>query len=445
MPRRVYGSMGVNSGNKRIRVAPPEPIPSGESQIKVEQSEEKKKSNFSLYQAMGKYKKQILITIISVLCLCTLSFSLWVFVFDSGYGGSSAEEISDVYCEALIHKSDNIWKCVPQAVRDKKFASSDTVWTHTPLFENYVFRDFDIKSESSRSLSSTIDVLEKNFSEFYDSDISMDDAVAVTYTGTLYYAENNSDNQSDVTFDIICFKHGVRWYVYTAGITGLSNINTPPDTSGSTAADPEDDDQSLPFSYDVPAVKTYENVVEDLKSGYLEVDGNEYIVPDTYSSFSSLCLFDNDLIDKKDRTLSHGDVLVDLPVSFVNADYTGADVSVDIANNSSSDIDISKGTVNGFYIGKKSSSDEKYPRVILPGNVTIGTSKTAIEYIYGNIFKCKKISDMPSCVTEMYDNGEVSVFYMECNNEHNHIYFVFDSSDSLLGVYWSYFDLQQIS
>ena len=408
MPRRVYGSMGVNSGNKRIRVAPPEPIPSGESQIKVEQSEEKKKSNFSLYQAMGKYKKQILITIISVLCLCTLSFSLWVFVFDIGYGGSSAEEISDVYCEALIHKSDNIWKCVPQAVRDKKFASSDTVWTHTPLFENYVFRDFDIKSESSRSLSSTIDVLEKNFSEFYDSDISMDDAVAVTYTGTLYYAENNSDNQSDVTFDIICFKHGVRWYVYTAGITGLSNINTPPDTSGSTAADPEDDDQSLPFSYDVPAVKTYENVVEDLKSGYLEVDGNEYIVPDTYSSFSSLCLFDNDLIDKKDRTLSHGDVL-------------------------------------GFYIGKKSSSDEKYPRVILPGNVTIGTSKTAIEYIYGNIFKCKKISDMPSCVTEMYDNGEVSVFYMECNNEHNHIYFVFDSSDSLLGVYWSYFDLQQIS
>lgn len=446
MPRRVYGSAGTNNGvvsngNKRVRVM----LPEQKSEISIDEKQVTK-SNFNLFQSMYKYRKPILVFFVSAIVLCFLSFLSWTFIFDSGHGGSSAEDVSSVYYKSLIRRSDDIWRCLPKVVRDKQFAASDTMWIYSPAFENCIVKDFDVISQSERDISSSIDVLKKNFSDFYDADISIDEAKVVTYIGTLDYSEDNSDGRSETAFDVICFRHGVRWYVFTAGTDGLTDVDTIPDVRSSDSFVPSDlDDESMPFSYDVPAVKTYSDALSDLQSGTFEADGNDYIVPDTYSSFSSLFCLEDDLIDKKDRVISHGKVLTELPVSFINTEYTGADISVDIANINASDADISEGVVNSIYIGKKVGNNGKYPRIILPGNITIGTSKTAVEYVYGNLFKYKNLSGLPEYISEMCEQYNMSVYYIDCNNKHNKICFIFDENASLMGIYWSYYDLRQIS
>ena len=97
-----------------------------------------------------------------------------------------------------------------------------------------------------------------------------------------------------------------------------------------------------------------------------------------------------------------------------------------------------------MYIGKKLNVKGKYPKLILPGNVTIGTSKAAVEYVYGQLIAYKNFKK-DSLFASLCELDDISVYNMRFpDSEYNYIYFVFDSKDSLVGVRWSYYDLTKL-
>lgn len=458
MPRRIYGSAVVpekNQDKKDVAVSSVSPVenkrirvmPVSENDIfsDTKKDPEKVKHKMSDIKAsLTRNKVRIFAGVLCTLVLCVVSLTIWLTVFDNGNGDVSAENVARRYSEDLVANSDNVWRCFPPAVRDKQFVASDSMWTKSSLFEDVHVYAIDIESSNTTDISNHADKLKTNFKKLYAADLDSDELKLVSQKAKLKYTKDNSDMEEEVSYDVVCFRKGPRWYVYTAGVEGIKDINLIPNVAFFEETSGESKEQPEEFDYAVPAVRTYPDVFSDLSSGTFEINDAEYVVPDSYSAFSSLFCLKDDLIDEKDRIISYGDVLTDLPVAFKDDEYTGADITIDIANTKKDDVDIKYGTVNSLYIGKKLNVKGKYPKLILPGNVTIGTSKAAVEYVYGQLIAYKNFKK-DSLFASLCELDDISVYNMRFpDSEYNYIYFVFDSKDSLVGVRWSYYDLTKL-
>lgn len=191
------------------------------------------------------------------------------------------------------------------------------------------------------------------------------------------------------------------------------------------------------------ALEFYDKALSDLKKGKFTVDSVEYEVPADINSFEELFTINygqNGLTD--DLSLDSNFILRNIPVSFVNDDYSECQIGVNIGNTTDKEINVTEGSITTLqFIYPKSIREYQvfdYPMIYLPGNVTFGTAYEDVVKMYGELDKCLDVDGFV-----LYDHN-VKTYRIALNNEHNYIYFQF-FDNNLVGIMWDYFDFTNIS
>ena len=93
-----------------------------------------------------------------------------------------------------------------------------------------------------------------------------------------------------------------------------------------------------------------------------------------------------------------------------------------------------------LYMYKPSSSKAKYPDILLPGNVTIGTSYEDTVKVYGKDV-LHKYDGKNDAVNKLGFQDTCSIYTVDLNNDLNHLYLIYDSDGKLTALRWQYTDI----
>jgi hypothetical protein len=394
---------------------------------------------------------------VAVGAVCILSF--WKLAYDGGYGGRSAKTVAVDFAQAVSADSDDMWTYLPRSLRGMQMASSESVWEVDAGKSQIPITLSNLEVSDTKDLSSSASALEDGLKDVYGKSVNIRDAELVSLSTTVSFEVNDIEYSKDVNFDIICIKVGLKWYAYTGSNIDANNITLEPniipdewyedssedDTSeiDDSSIDDTEDDSSGADAPEIPEVNIYDGVTDDVIAGKVTIDGVDYTMPADYSKFSSLFVLNDNAIDDADRVISANNILRYLPVTFVDSSYVQSRpyLMVDIANANGTggeDIDVADGVVTTLHIGKPTNSNI-YPSVVLPGNVTLGTSYDDVLRVYG-----------PQLISYTGDNegienlqlsDSVSIYQMRLGNDYNWLYLIFGSDNTLSAVRWYYYDL----
>jgi hypothetical protein len=403
--------------------------------------------------SIGKRASTMLAIIAGVVGIClVLYYFIFVPLFDITNGAADG----DAVVKAVANSMDNfsyadIENYVPKALRDYGFISDSDAFAR--------FRELDFEKEykltkivlQDEQPYTDLSALEDGIFTVYKRHIPVSDAVAASLR--LDFLDNKNQPVS-VECNLISIKVNYRWYLYTGSevefngepfeFMVLEGNLVPVEASTElseteisykravTAAEvdeivEEDDiedvsDQALDF---------YADAAKDLAKGQCTVNGVIHTMPDAFVSFGDIfSLNENKLGTLRTTVLEQDETISNLPISFTDSQYADTPFALTIGNTSTSAIDFRDARVTTLYIGE--SEDGNAPEVLLPGNVTFGTSKSDVFKMYGTL----------SEVNDSTFKGTLadSVYALELSNKRNKIYFGFKDS-KLVEIQWYYIDM----
>ena len=337
-------------------------------------------------------------------CICILFYN---FVYDKSNGGGNAGTLALDFVNAATRDSDDIWSYLPKQVRQSGNMSADTSWMRSRELK-------DTKIVTTKALGEQSDLFAQGLNSFYHEDVTVKDAQAVTLTSVF--------QDTPVTYDVICVKSGLKWYIYTGKPVNIPDVNINP-LVGS--------DVVTKTRHEIKAenVTPYDGAFDYLKQGEFTLDGAKYTMPTSYSSLVGEFIFDDDRIKVPDRNLKPGMILKQLPVLFGKCsaeDYDSNSLSMSIGNPYTDDVDITKGIVTTLFIGVL-ETDLKYPDIRFPGNVMFGTKYDDVVSVYGELQQAVLPDDI--CM-ESY--ADMDVYKIDLTDDGNSLYLLFDKNDTKL-------------
>lgn len=378
-----------------------------------------------------------------VVLFVILIFALAVFVVMNTHDFFNGADSSNDLAVTITRSLDDfdyeaIKTYLPAGIREEGFLSDTDAFAkfrQDDMANGYVFQTASIVSDEPFE---DLDALTNGLSDTYCKRVKISEARDVAVSAVF---KDNANTAVEIDVNLIAMKISRRWYLYTG--TPVEFDGKPVEFVSFHGEESVDAETSVPdISYvrkvDVPEEETeetkvpldfYDDALKDLSAGKCEIGGVEHTMPDTVSSFSDVFSVDTEKLAKSGTTVLQPDeTLGNLPVIFTDDTMKDTPLYIGAGNISDKQVSMNDADVTTFYAG----FCEDGLSVVLPGNVTFGTSYTEFVKMYG---------DMDSTDDELF-RGKIadSVYKLDLANEHNKIYFGFKDG-KLVEVQWYYIDM----
>lgn len=364
-------------------------------------------------------------------------------VFDESNGAASPDEAAVAFVSAIDSPDDSdLYKYIPRGIRDDGFmADTMNISELKKLDEEHDITLSNVVIDSIMDLSDRTDALESGLYNVYNKSVNISDAKRLFVTSDMAYDLDEQNYDTQVSFNLISIRVGSKWYIYTGQL-----LSEDLDREDSNAVNilPMETSSSEPFdivsTYIKPVVKDvreldfYDDARKDLEAGKLEIDSEEYVMPESYESMTNLFLLAEDMFTEETRKVKSNYILKHLPIEFNKIIYSMTGFDISIGNMTNNDIDVTEGNITTLYIGLPDEIYD-YPDVYLPGNITLGSSYDDVVKMYGSLDVYEENENL-----KMHPNGAV-VYQANLNNKRNHIYFEFSYENKLVAIQYYYFDL----
>lgn len=380
---------------------------------------------------------QLRISIILVVAAVTTILVYFVAIVRYDYqngAGTSNELVTEVTTQLDHFNYEDMKTYLPRTMRSEGFvADSDEFAKFRELCDEdgYKLKNSAIVSETPFS---DIAQLEQGLFDVYHKKEHIIEAKLVQ-TDLLF---TNLDGTSlRVTVNLIPIKILHKWYLYMGDdvlyedepLVFLS-IHDDSKSDGSSVTDisyvdkPEEIETE---QVEVIPLDFYENAKADLISGACIINDIDRTLPGLFSAFEDVFTLDkNKLPASQSLTLAQDEILGNLPIVFTNEIFKDTGIYVSVANLSRDTVLIQDASVTTLCISKGSVP------VVLPGNVTFGTSFSDIVKMYGDL---QKTDD-----TQFQGTLSDDVYSLDLGNHRNHIYFGFKDG-KLIEIQWFYIDM----
>lgn len=397
--------------------------------------------------------------IVSFLLILFIVVAATTYFKETKMGGHTAQESIVGFITCLSDDSDNtMFDYIPKEIRSSGFLIDTAGLSDLQKTDEIFNINFTAITIQDYVTLSDVAFVMNDIKSQYHVDMVVTDAVAAHVIADYEY-KDGIDVKTDVfVVDLISIKVNNKWFV-------CPGVTIPDDTfkidsvqQDTMAGKSESKDSSnvavveksvdtlkyiAPVEKEIPDVEPYKGILKDLQAGNVSIDGYDFVLPCPYLDMLNvfhLCYDTNstalDTLTIK-TSIKPNYILNDLPAVFTNLNYNMADLFVSIGNRTKENIYVDAGDVTMFYIGLPKSPYSyqiyDYPNVLLPGNVTLGTSRGDVEYAYGELTKCEDKSNVI-----LYDD-EAVVYAIQLDNSHNFIYFEF-VDEVLVAIEWYYYD-----
>ena len=380
---------------------------------------------------------QFCLSIILMVAVVTTALVYFIAIvrYDYQNGADTSNELITEVATYLDHLDyEDIQKYLPRTIRSDGFvADSDEFAAFREICEK---DEYKLKSSAiiSEVVFSDIAQLEQGLSEIYGKTEHISEAKLVQ-TELLF--TNMDGNSLRVVANFIPIKILHKWYLYM----GSDALHDGKLVVFLTIQDnTESDSHVIPdISYvkkleviesedvDVIPLDFYKDAKADLTAGKCVMSGTERQLPDLFSAFSDVFVLDKDRLPaKQSLTLLQDEILGNLPIQFTDEIFDGTDIYVSVANLSKESVLIQDASIVTLCVSKGSLP------VLLPGNVTFGTSYTDVVKMYGDL---QAIDD-----TQFKGTLSKDVYALDLGNSHNYIYFGFKDG-KLIEIQWFYIDM----
>ncbi len=365
-----------------------------------------------------------------------------IFIFDFGHGMTNNDDLVTTIAKSLDDFSyGNISDYVPKEIRNSGFISDSDAFAQ--------FREDDFKNEyelQSVTIENEIpyediSVLQKGLTKVYNKQVPFTAARLNTVSLVLTDKDEHTIN---VTANIVTIKQHKQWYFYTGPVVSTDGEEIPfleiqSDANDVTVSVPGNEYQVSYVEPDTAAIfdedlkiklDFYDGAEDDLKSGMLTIDGEEYVLPTAFEDFTDVIAVKSDkksslahIILAKDETLNN------VPVEFVSDEYKESLVELALGNLSNESQPYDKASMTTLYIGNTGTA----PEVVLPGGVMFGTGLEDVQKMYESMHAVKDDDVFLGSLSE-------AVYAVDLSNKHNKIYLGF-YNNKLVEVQWYYIDM----
>lgn len=378
-----------------------------------------------------------------VILFAILIFAIAIFIVTSTHDFFNGADSSNTLAVAIAKSLDdfdyeNIKTYLPAGIREEGFLSDTDAFAkfrQDDMSDGYAFQTASIVSDEPFD---DLDTLINGLSDTYNKRVKISEARNIVVSAVF---KGKTGASVDVNVSLIAMKISRRWYLYTGSPVEFGG--EPVEFVSFPGEEPEDAETSVSdISYvrkvDVPEEEAeetkipldfYEDALNDLSAGKCEIGGVAHTMPDTAVSFSDVFSIDTEKLAKSGTTfLRQDETLGNLPVIFTDDAMENTPLYVCAGNFSDKQVSINDAYITTFYAGFCADGLS----VVLPGNVTFGTSYTEFVKMYGNMDNAD--DDL------FYGKTADSVYKLDLANEHNKIYFGFKDG-KLVEVQWYYIDM----
>lgn len=329
---------------------------------------------------------------------------------------------------------ENMKQYLPRTLRDEGFVSDlDEFAAFRENYADYRYQNDSLVIVSDEVFTDTAQ-LEQGLLSVYGKTETIKEARLVQVNLRMIHGKDTKDFV-DVTVNMIPIKILHKWYIYTGAPVSYKEepvvFLTIPDKAESTGEQIADisyvekQPEPVPDETDVIPLNFYDGALSDLLSGKFVMNDTEYVLPDLFSAFSDVFTLDKEALPaSQSLTLSPDVILGNLPLH-INDDFDGK-LYVSVANLSRESVLIQDASVTTLCI----SATE--PLVLLPGNVTFGTSFLDVANMYGDL--------LPATDTQFKGTLSDGVYAIPLENKRNKIYLGF-TDGKLVEVQWFYIDM----
>lgn len=388
-----------------------------------------------------KFQLWILVVIVAAALTALCVYFVAICRYDFQNGASTSGELVTEIAKSLDDFNYSKIECyVPRVIRNSGFISDSDAFAQfreQAKSEDYILQNTVIENdEPFDDLAS----LQSGLSATYGKNVNISAAKLVRVRLSF---RNSDEKIVNVIVNIIPIKVYHKWYLYTGEVV---NYNGRPVEFLTILSDETEEyathttDISYVEKKDVPKTEEdtesaieldfYEDALSDLLAGKCVINDVEHTMPDDFSSFSDLFVLDeNRMQSVKTTTLKQDETLGNIPVSFTDETLAGTPVYVTLGNLSSEDIKLQDASITTLYVG----TGDNPLGLLLPGNVTFGTSYTDVVKMYGDLDETKD-AEFRGELTESVYSLSLS------NNKHNKIYFGFKDG-KLVEIQWYYIDM----
>ena len=420
----------------------------------------------------------IVAVVLLVLFLALTIAYIYVVKFDKGLGESSADKAAEAFVTNITAEDNSaLYAYVPRQLRTHPTLVDDGYMSMLKqLDEVYDVDVSNLDIVSSQDLSpERLEECKNTIKNLYDVDLDLSLAKSISMS-VVYDTANDGLSADERKFDVdvVSIKNGFRWYV----VPGLIEYNelTPTENTIAEIVEPESvpevpNDVDSVVSEDVSdttvdslaktgttdvssivekkteivkEVKELEpgkKVLSALKEGKFSYNDKDYIVPGKIEDFGDIFTIrygHNGL--EEDTEIMANYFVEKIPVSFIDSNYSHADLMVCLGNDTDEVIKAKDSLITCLGITWPQTAYEyqiyDYPLIYLPGNVTFGTTYDDVVELYGELTPAENASRV-----HLYSMN-TKVYQIELNNEHNFLYLQFDN-DKLVGMEWYYFDFNE--
>ena len=408
----------------------------------------------------GVFRRNLIIIVFSILIFLLLVFIL--FTGKSYYnnirtGGNTSQESIVGFITCLSDEDDSsMFSYIPSEIRNSGFLIDTAGLSDLQKIDEIFHIEFTAITITELVSLSDLDNVTADIKAKYNVELRADEAVAARVSAKYEY-KDGLDVKSDVfSADLVSICLHGKWYVCPGVSIPDGIFQMEPDNLNMESEDvivgeniPLDISSVDTLNYIAPVekelieIEPYRNALKDLKSGKVTIDDKEYVFPCSYLDMLDvirLC-YDNDVTSLDSLTaktsIKPNYILNNLPAVFTNLNYNMADLYVSIGNRTKDNIYVDAGDVTMFSIGIPKSPYSyqiyDYPMVVLPGNVTFGTSLSDVELVYGELKLCEDKSNVI-----VYSDTAVC-YAIQLDNSHNFLYLQFEDF-KLVSVQWYYYD-----
>lgn len=388
-----------------------------------------------------KFQLWILVVLAAAALTALCVYFVAVFRYDFQNGASTSGDLVTEVAKSLDDFDySKIERYVPRVIRNAGFISDSDVFAQfreQAKSENYILQNTVIESdEPFDDLAS----LQSGLFATYGKNVNISAAKLVR----VHLSFRDGDGKIvNVIANIIPIKVYHKWYLYTGEVVNYKGepvefLTISSDETGEYETHTTDisyvEKKDIAETEEVvePAVELdfYEDALSDLLAGKCVINDVEHTMPDDFSSFSDVFVLDeNRMQSVKTTILKRDETLGNIPVSFIDEALSKIPVYVTLGNLSSEDIKLQDASITTLYVGIGDNPLE----LLLPGNVTFGTSYTDVVKMYGDLDETKD--------AEFRGELAESVYSLSLsNNKHNKIYFGFKDG-KLVEIQWYYIDM----
>ena len=389
--------------------------------------------NDEKYGIFSAFQFCLIIIFVAAVITTALVYLIAVVRFDYKHGASTSNElVTEISANMNQFDYDYIKSYLPRTIRSDGFIADSDEFA---IFRN-MCNENKYKLKSSAILNETVfldtALLENGLLSAYHKNVSISEA-KLTQT-ELIFSDADSKSVCAVA-NIISIKILHKWYFYTGSPVSYENnpvvFITVQDNAGDKQVSSDisytEKTEVIESAEDVIPLDFYDGAKSDLTVGKCMINNIEYQIPDSFSVFSDIFTLNKDKLPaSQSLTLSEDAVLGNLPVVYADDSFQNTVSYVSVANLSKDSVAIQDASITTLCFSDGNLS------VLLPGNVTFGTSYADISKMYGGLQK----------TDDLQFKGKLSdtVYVIDLKNHRNKIYFGF-KSDKLIEIQWYYIDM----